>query len=41
MSDLRGQPLHSGDGGLVAAADLETHAVLLSMLRDQRSSKDR
>jgi hypothetical protein len=25
----------------VAAADLETHAVLLSMLRDQRSSKDR
>lgn len=33
VSDLRGEPVHSGAGGLVAAADAETHAALLAWWR--------
>jgi len=35
VTGIYGQPLHTGAGGLVAAADLRTHAALLSMIRDQ------
>ncbi|MEU2055027.1 inositol monophosphatase family protein [Streptomyces bungoensis] len=31
VTDLRGRPPHSGDGGLIAAADAGTHAALLEM----------
>jgi myo-inositol-1(or 4)-monophosphatase len=34
VTGIYGQPLHTGAGGLVAAADLRTHAALLSMIRD-------
>ncbi|MFF3666467.1 inositol monophosphatase family protein [Microtetraspora malaysiensis] len=37
VTDLRGEPPHTGAGGLVAAADRETHAALLELIRDQRS----
>jgi myo-inositol-1(or 4)-monophosphatase len=30
-----GQLLHTGAGGLVAAADRQTHAALLEMIRNQ------
>ncbi|MCW2779794.1 MAG: phosphatase [Marmoricola sp.] len=33
VTGLRGQPLHTGDGGLVAAADEETHAALVAIAR--------
>ncbi|SEG88601.1 myo-inositol-1(or 4)-monophosphatase [Nonomuraea solani] len=32
VTDLRGRPPHTGAGGLVAAADQETHAALLTMI---------
>jgi myo-inositol-1(or 4)-monophosphatase len=35
VTGLAGQPLHTGPGGLVAAADRETHELLLSMIRNQ------
>ena len=35
VSDLRGEPVHSGAGGLVAAADRATHDALLTMIRRQ------
>jgi myo-inositol-1(or 4)-monophosphatase len=35
VTDLRGQPLHSGAGGLVAAADEPTHAELLAIIDQQ------
>ncbi|ADD41501.1 inositol monophosphatase family protein [Stackebrandtia nassauensis] len=35
VTGLRGQPLHTGVGGLVAAADAETHAALLELIRDR------
>ena len=34
VSDLRGQPVHSGVGGLIAAADDETHAALVTIIAD-------
>ncbi|WP_066944421.1 inositol monophosphatase family protein [Microtetraspora fusca] len=37
VTDLRGEPPHTGAGGLVAAADRETHAALLELIGDQRS----
>jgi myo-inositol-1(or 4)-monophosphatase len=35
VTGIHGQPLHTGPGGLVAAADRQTHAALLEMIRDQ------
>ncbi|MEV0807176.1 inositol monophosphatase family protein [Micromonospora sp. NPDC050200] len=35
ISDIDGQPLHSGAGGLVVAADDETHAALMALIRTQ------
>ncbi|MEU8664772.1 inositol monophosphatase family protein [Actinoplanes philippinensis] len=36
VTDLGGGPLHTGRGGLVAAADPETHATLLALIAAQR-----
>jgi myo-inositol-1(or 4)-monophosphatase len=36
LTGIEGQPLHTGPGGLVAAADRETHQALLTMIRNQR-----
>ncbi|MGH3212176.1 MAG: inositol monophosphatase family protein [Trebonia sp.] len=35
VTGIHGQPLHTGAGGLVAAADHATHAALLAMIRNQ------
>ncbi|MFJ5924514.1 inositol monophosphatase family protein [Kitasatospora sp. NPDC092948] len=35
VTDLRGKPLHSGEGGLLAAADPDTHARLLDLIDRQ------
>jgi myo-inositol-1(or 4)-monophosphatase len=35
VTGIHGQPLHTGAGGLVAAADRQTHAALLEMIRSQ------
>jgi myo-inositol-1(or 4)-monophosphatase len=35
VTDLRGQPLHTGSGGLLVAADRDTHADLLSLVDRQ------
>ena len=35
VTGIHGQPLHTGAGGLVAAADQETHGALLEMIRSQ------
>ncbi|MEO3811084.1 inositol monophosphatase family protein [Sphaerisporangium sp. B11E5] len=35
VTGLHGQPLHTGVGGLVAAADRETHTALLELIGDQ------
>lgn len=35
VTGIHGQPLHTGAGGLVAAADRGTHAALLKMISDQ------
>ncbi|MBO0918658.1 inositol monophosphatase family protein [Streptomyces laculatispora] len=35
VTGIHGQPLHTGAGGLVVAADEETHALLLEMIRSQ------
>jgi myo-inositol-1(or 4)-monophosphatase len=35
ITDLRGRPLHTGTGGLVVAADQETHAALLALTAKQ------
>lgn len=35
VTDLRGLPPHTGRGGLIAAADRETHEALLEMVRAQ------
>ncbi len=36
VTGINGQPLHTGAGGLIAAADHETHATLLEMTSSQR-----
>jgi myo-inositol-1(or 4)-monophosphatase len=36
VSGIHGQPLHSGAGGLLVAADQDTHAALLDMINSQR-----
>jgi len=38
VTGLRGQPLHTGAGGLVAAADQQTHAALLDVIARQLPS---
>jgi myo-inositol-1(or 4)-monophosphatase len=35
VTGIDGQPLHAGTGGLIAAADRQTHASLLGMITDQ------
>lgn len=40
VTGIHGQPLHTGAGGLVVAADRETHAALLKLISGQ-SSDDR
>ncbi len=35
ITGLQGQPLHTGAGGLVAAADDETHAALIEIIDQQ------
>jgi len=35
VTGLRGQPLHTGVGGLVAAADQQTHAALIAIIDQQ------
>jgi myo-inositol-1(or 4)-monophosphatase len=35
VTGLRGQPLHTGVGGLIAAADPETHAALVALVGKQ------
>ena len=35
ITGLRGQPLHTGAGGLAAAADSETHAALIEIVGHQ------
>jgi len=35
VTGIHGQPLHTGAGGLIAAADAETHAALLEMVKNQ------
>ncbi|WP_282204064.1 inositol monophosphatase family protein [Kitasatospora fiedleri] len=37
VTDLRGKPVHRGDGGLIAAADEETHARLLDLITRQEN----
>ena len=39
MTGIDGQPLHAGTGGLIAAADLQTHAVLLEMITNQTAPR--
>ncbi|MGW4378689.1 inositol monophosphatase family protein [Kitasatospora sp. NPDC004531] len=41
VTDLRGKPPHSGEGGLLAAADAETHARLLDLVHRQYREADR
>ncbi len=39
VTGIYGQPVHTGPGGLVAAADRQTHADLLALIRRQPSAK--
>ncbi|MFC4058135.1 inositol monophosphatase family protein [Planomonospora corallina] len=41
VTGLDGRPPHTGAGGLVVAADRETHAALLELIDDQLPSGDR
>ncbi|MCX4825697.1 inositol monophosphatase family protein [Streptomyces sp. NBC_01142] len=38
VTGIHGQPLHTGAGGLVVAADQQTHAALLEMVSNQLSA---
>jgi myo-inositol-1(or 4)-monophosphatase len=40
VTGIDGQPLHTGAGGLIAAADERTHAALLTLIRDQQVGRD-
>jgi myo-inositol-1(or 4)-monophosphatase len=35
VTGIQGQPVHTGVGGLVVAADRETHTALLALIRNQ------
>jgi len=37
VTGIQGQPLHTGAGGLIVAADLQTHADLVALVRNQLS----
>ena len=37
VTGIQGQPLHTGAGGLIAAADHQTHADLMALIRNQLS----
>ncbi|MFF8726899.1 inositol monophosphatase family protein [Streptomyces sp. NPDC015171] len=37
VTGLHGEPVHTGAGGLIAAADAETHAALLELVERQRA----
>jgi myo-inositol-1(or 4)-monophosphatase len=39
VTDIHGQPLDTGPGGLIAAADRETHAALLDMIAGQAAPR--
>jgi hypothetical protein len=39
ITGLRGQPLHTGAGGLVAAADSKTHAALIEIIGHQLAER--
>ncbi|GAA0397675.1 phosphatase [Acrocarpospora corrugata] len=41
VTGIHGQPLHTGAGGLVAAADQETHAALLELIGNQSQGTKR
>jgi myo-inositol-1(or 4)-monophosphatase len=40
VTGIDGQPLHIGGGGLVVAADEQTHAALLTLIGNQRAGRD-
>ncbi|MEU4222068.1 inositol monophosphatase family protein [Actinoplanes sp. NPDC026623] len=40
VTGIDGQPIHTGAGGLVAAADEQTHAALLALIANQRPRKN-
>lgn len=40
VTGIYGQPLHTGAGGLVVAADEQTHAALLTLIENQRAGRD-
>ncbi|RKN47888.1 inositol monophosphatase family protein [Micromonospora endolithica] len=40
VTGIDGQPVHTGIGGLVAAADEQTHAALLTLVRHQGRRRD-
>ncbi|HWS37284.1 MAG TPA: inositol monophosphatase family protein, partial [Actinoplanes sp.] len=40
VTGIDGQPIHTGRGGLVVAADEQTHAALLALIGKQRAGKD-
>ncbi|GAA1747749.1 inositol monophosphatase family protein [Luedemannella helvata] len=40
VTGIDGQPLHLGTGGLVVAADEQTHVALLTLVGQQRAEKD-
>ncbi|WP_306213977.1 inositol monophosphatase family protein [Actinoplanes sp. RD1] len=40
VTGIDGQPIHTGAGGLVAAADEKTHAALLTLIANQRLRRD-
>ncbi|MEU1647532.1 inositol monophosphatase family protein [Micromonospora zamorensis] len=40
VTGIDGRPLHAGGEGLVAAADEQTHAALLALIRRQRTERD-
>lgn len=41
VTGLDGRPVHSGTGGLIAAADEETHAALLKLVANQHAGEAR
>ncbi|MGW5328423.1 inositol monophosphatase family protein [Streptomyces sp. NPDC004014] len=41
VTGIHGQPLHTGAGGLIAAADAGTHAALLEMVKNQTRQRSR
>lgn len=40
LTGIDGQPLHTGVGGLVVAADERTHTALLALVENQRAGRD-